>query len=362
MTPVRLTDFTTLGRSGLSVSPVCLGTMTFGAAPGFGADLKTSRALLERYVELGGNFVDTADTYSGGQSEEIIGDFLGTGQLRDRLVIATKCSFNAQRGNPNAGGNGRKNIVRAVEGSLRRLKTDYIDLYYLHVWDTVTPPEEVIATLSDLVRGGKVRYYGLSDCPAWYVARAATVAEFQGLNRVVTLQHEYSLIERSIEREHIPAAQELGLGLCIWAPLGGGLLTGKYRREGAAPAGDGRLVNTPQVRNRFTERNWRILEELSRIARILDRPLGHLAMRWAMQRPGVTSTILGATSVQQLDTNLQALESSLPQELCEGLNEVSALEPSHPYVFFSEKLQRMISGETSISAWQRAYGLRHGNP
>lgn len=361
MPQVQLTDYTTLGRTGLRVSPLCLGTMTFGAAAGFGADNDTCRHLLERYVELGGNFIDTADGYGGGQSEKLVGEYVRQHELRDRVVIATKCGFSAQRGNPNAGGNGRKNIFRAVEGSLRRLQTEYIDLYYLHVWDLVTPPEEVVDAMTDLVRAGKVRYYGLSDTPAWYIARAQTLAECHGVPRAATIQHEYSLIERSIEREHLPAAQELGLGVCVWAPLGGGFLTGKYGRRDSVASGAGRLVNSPQVRNRFTERNWRVLDVLTGVAEELGRPCGQIAMHWAATRPGVTCVITGATSLSQLDDNLNSLDLDIPAELGQRLEQASALEAAHPYIFFARKMQQMVSGDTSLRGWQRAYGLLNGN-
>ena len=209
----NLNDYITLGRSGLRVSPLCLGTMTFGTEWGWGAEEKTSREVFDRYVDAGGNFIDTADFYTGGHSEELLGKFISERGVRDRVVLATKFTFNGDAGNPNAGGNGRKNIYRALDGSLRRLQADYIDLYWLHAWDTVTPVEEVISTLNDLVRAGKIRHYGFSDTPAWYVARAQTLAEKEGKERLVALQLEYSLVERNIEREHIPAAQELGLGI-----------------------------------------------------------------------------------------------------------------------------------------------------
>ena len=189
----------------------------------------------------GGNFVDTADGYTNGKSEEMVGKFIKDTKARDRVVLATKFTFNAEPGNPNAGGNGRKNMYRAIEGSLRRLQTDYIDLYWMHVWDMVTPVEEVLASFDALVRAGKIRYIGFSDVPAWYVARAQTLAEQLGRERIIALQLEYSLVERNIEREHIPAAQELGIAICPWSPLAGGLLSGKYKREGQPGARRGRL-------------------------------------------------------------------------------------------------------------------------
>jgi aryl-alcohol dehydrogenase-like predicted oxidoreductase len=230
-------EYVTLGRSGLRVSPLCLGTMTFGTEWGWGTEEDVSRAIFNRYIEAGGNFLDTADGYTGGKSEEMLGKFIGERRLRDRVVVATKFTFNTDPGNPNAGGNGRKNIYRALEGSLRRLQTDYIDLYWLHAWDTVTPVEEVVSTLIDLVREGKIRHFGFSDVPAWYAARALTIAEKEGKERPIALQMEYSLVERNIEREHVPAAQELGIAICPWSPLASGFLTGKYKREGGMERG-----------------------------------------------------------------------------------------------------------------------------
>ncbi len=229
---MSLTAYRTLGRSGLIVSPLALGTMTFGAA-GWGAPDAVSKAIFHAYVDAGGNFIDTADVYGGGRSEELLGGYIADRGLRDRLALATKFAFHGgEPGNPNAGDNGRKNIYRALEGSLRRLRTDYVDLYWLHVWDSVTPVEEVLQSLGDLVRAGKIRYFGFSNVPAWYVARAATLAETHSIPGPVALQLEYSLVERGIEREHLPAARECGLGVCPWSPLVGGFLAGKYRREG----------------------------------------------------------------------------------------------------------------------------------
>ncbi len=209
---MNLTDFRTLGRSGLVVSPLALGTMTFGTQR-WGSTDNISRAVFNAYVDVGGNFIDTADVYAGGRSEELLGSYLTERKLRDRVVLATKFAFNAERGNPNAGGNGRKNIYRALEGSLRRLKTDYIDLYWLHVWDMVTPVEEVLQTLGDLVRAGHIRYFGLSDMPAWYATKAATLAQAHNIPGPIAMQLEYSLVARSIEVEHVAAAHDSGLGV-----------------------------------------------------------------------------------------------------------------------------------------------------
>ena len=214
---MNLTDFRTLGRSGLIVSPLALGTMTFGT-PRWGSPDAVSRAIFDAYVDAGGNFIDTADVYSKGRSETLVGDYIAERRLRDRLVLATKFSFHSgDAGNVNGAGNGRKNIHRALEGSLRRLQTDHIDLYWMHAWDLVTPIEEVLQSLGDLVRAGKIRYFGFSDLPAWYAAKAATLAAAHAVPGPIALQLEYSLVERSIEREHVAAARECGLGITPWS-------------------------------------------------------------------------------------------------------------------------------------------------
>jgi len=355
---MHLNEYTTLGRSGLRVSPLCLGTMTFGTEWGWGAEESVSRQLLDRYVEAGGNFIDTADGYTLGKSEEMLGKFIGERKLRDRIVLATKFTFNADPANPNAGGNGRKNIHRALEGSLRRLQTDYIDLYWLHAWDTVTPVEEVVASLNDLVRRGKILHYGFSDTPAWYLSRAYTLAEKEGKDPLIALQLEYSLVQRNIEREHIPAAQELGLAVCPWSPLASGFLSGKYRREGSGAAGDGRLEKVKDSGNptlkKFTDQNWRILDELLEIAKQIGRPPAQVALNWAATQPGITSTILGASKLSQLEDNLKAIEFTIPAELRKRLDEIGAPPSIHPYEFFEPFIQTMIHGSSSIKAWRPA--------
>lgn len=353
---MKLNEYVTLGRSGLRVSPFCLGTMTFGNTQ-WGTDESGSRSIFNRYIDAGGNFLDTADGYAGGESEKLLGKFVAERKLRDRVAIATKYSFGAEAGNPSAGGNGRKSVYRALEGSLRRLGTDYVDLYYQHVWDLVTPVEEVVATLNDLVREGKIRYYGFSDAPAWYVARAQTLAEKEGKERAIALQLEYSLVERNIEREHVPAAQELGLGICPWSPLASGFLTGKYKREGSAWSGTGRFqtqtIGGP-VFEKFTERNWQILDAALDVAKQLGRSPAQIALNWAATQPGITSTIIGATKMQQFEDNLAAAEFSMPAELREKLDQASALPAAHPYMFFGSYMQSMVNGGTSVRRWTPA--------
>jgi aryl-alcohol dehydrogenase-like predicted oxidoreductase len=350
-----LSDYSLLGRSGLRVSPLCLGTMTFGTEWGWGSDADTSRAVFNRYLEAGGNFIDTADLYTNGKSEELLGQLMKETNSRDRIVLATKFTFNGRPGDPNAGGNGRKNIHRAIEGSLRRLQTDYIDLYWLHAWDMLTPVEEVMSTLNGLVQSGKVRYIGFSNTPGWYLGRAQTIADLRGYERVCALQLEYSLIERHIEHEHIPAALELGMGVCPWSPLASGLLSGKYKREGE---GEGRLATAKQsgnpLFNKLTEQNFLIVDTLIEVAKEVDRSPAQVAINWITKRPGVTSTLIGATKVSQLEDNLAALEFDIPAELSRRLDEVSQIQSFSPYLFFNPGMQQAaINGGTPVRAEPR---------
>jgi aryl-alcohol dehydrogenase-like predicted oxidoreductase len=348
-----LSSYLTLGRSGLRISPLCLGTMTFGPDWGWGTDDATSAAIFDAYTEAGGNFIDTADGYTNGKSEEICGRLIRERGLRDRIVLATKFTFNAQPGNPNAGGNGRKNAFRALEGSLRRLQTDYVDLYWMHAWDQVTPAEEVMATFDAMVRSGKVRHVAFSDVPAWYAARACTIAEYSRSESVIALQLEYSLVERTIEREHVPLALELGLGICPWSPLASGLLAGKYKR---GAQGGGRLdtVSTSgnPVFEKFTERNFKIVDVLLEVAGQLGRPPAEVALNWAATQPGISSVIIGATKTTQLESNLRALDFTIPAELRSRLDEASRLERAHPYEFFQQPFTDMINGNVPVRGWK----------
>ena len=342
----------TLGGTGLRTSRLCLGTMTFGTEWGWGTDRATARGLFDRYVDAGGNFFDTADLYTNGTSEQWLGEFVRERKLRDQAVIATKFSYNAEPGNPNAGGNGRKNILRAVEGSLRRLGTDYIDLYLLHTWDTFTPAEEVARTCDDLVRSGKVRHVALSDVPAWYAGRFATLAELRGWERPCALQLEYSLVERGIEDEFVPLARATGMGVVVWSPLASGLLSGKYRPSRDAVSGEGRLAALADSGNpafaKFTERNWAIVGELEAVARELGRSMAQVALAWVLGRPGVASVIVGATKVSQLADNLGAVDLVLPAPLVARLDAVSARAVAFPYTFFTPAMQAMLSGGVAV--------------
>ena len=348
---MNLSSFRTLGRSGLIVSPLALGTMTFGNSA-WGSSDQTSEAIFGAYLEAGGNFIDTADVYSGGRSEELVGRFMTEQGARDRVVLATKFGFNAGRGNPHAGGNGRKNIHRALHGSLKRLNTDYIDLYWLHVWDMVTPVEEVLQTLGDLVRDGSIRYFGFSDMPAWYAMKAATLSQAHGVPGPVAMQLEYSLVARSVEAEHVGAAREGGLGLVPWSPLAAGFLAGTYRRTETGGQGDGRLSGpNPFGNTKFSERNWSTLDVLKTVAAEVGRPPAQVALAWLLARPGVSSVLLGASRTEQLQDNLASLEVTLSAEQLSRLDSVSAADPMSPHGFFSGALRRGIFGGQDVEGW-----------
>jgi len=352
-------DYYTLGNTGLKVSPLALGTMTFGNDWGWGADEANARQLFDSYLEAGGNFIDTADMYTNGNSELMLGRFVKDSGTRDRVVISTKFSYNAEPGNPNGGGNGRKNILRAVEGSLKRLATDYIDLYMLHTWDLVTPAAEVMRTLDDLVRSGKVRYIALSDVPAWYVAQAQTLAQERHWEPISTVQLEYSLVERNIEFEYRSLAKALGTGIMVWSPLGSGLLSGKYKPSQQGGEGSGRLASLANsgnpAFNKFTEKNWAIVAELEAVAKELNRSMAQVALNWVVNRPAVASVIVGATKLHQLQDNLGALEFEIPAELQQRLDEVSSPETRFPYSFFEPSLQGMINGGATVGDKPNSY-------
>lgn len=356
---MSLTDFRTLGRSGLVVSPLALGTMTFG--PGeWGADKETSRAIFDAYCAAGGNFIDTADIYSGGESERLVGRFVADSGTRDDIVLATKFAFNgsaspltatqAGGGNPNAGGAGAKNIHRALDASLRRLGTDYVDLYWMHIWDGVTPIDEIVQTLGDLVRLGKIRYYGLSDMPAWLAMKAATIAAERRVPAPIAMQLEYSLVARDVEGEHFPAAHEAAMGVMPWSPLAGGFLTGKYARGNTSDTGRLSGAN-PFGNSKFVDRNWDILDVLKGVATELDRPAAQVALAWTIARPGVASTLIGASKVSQLESNIAATDIQLTTEQMKRLDEASA-----PPLGFSSSLvqpfiRRMIFGGHDVTGW-----------
>jgi aryl-alcohol dehydrogenase-like predicted oxidoreductase len=357
--------FHTLGRSGLRVSRLALGTMTFGQ-PGWGCDRAAAGELLDAYLDHGGNFVDTADIYAGGESEQIVGDLLRARGARDRVVLSTKYSLGASAGDPNAGGNGRKAMLRALEGSLRRLGTDHVDLYLVHAWDGITPVEEVMRSLDDLVRSGKVRYVGLSDVPAWYASRAQTLAQWRGYEPLCALQLEYSLIERGVEYEFPPLCEEVGASLMTWGPLANGLLSGKYaetaRSEGRDELPEGRLRATvaharPETDKR-SPRTWGIVRELDEVAREIGASSAQVAVNWVANRPAVGSVVLGASRVEQLRDTLGALQLDLPAELRARLDVATTPPRAVPYGFLPWVQQRMAAGAVDKTTGYHARDLR----
>lgn len=335
-----LADYRTLGRSGLRVSPLCLGTMTFGTDWGWGADEAESIRMMDRYAEAGGNFLDTANIYTKGHSEAIIGGYLKARGGRDRWVLATKFCGNLHTGDPNAGGASRKSIHQNLDESLRRLRTDFVDLYWMHFNDPRTPMDETMRALDDAVRAGKVRYLGFSDTPAWRVVEAQMLARLKDWTPLIALQIEHSLVERTVEHDLLPMAKAFGLGVTPWSPLKGGLLTGKYGR-GKHPAGEGR--HKPDSRH-FTEAAYRVLEALEAVAAELGAGMAETALAWVMARPGVVSPILGARTLRQLEANLEALPLALSAAQTARLDEASAPAPIFPHGFLANTRSVMQGG------------------
>jgi aryl-alcohol dehydrogenase-like predicted oxidoreductase len=341
---MALTDYVTLGRSGLRVSPFCLGTMTFGEDWGWGSSPAESAAILGRFLGRGGNFIDTANVYTKGHSEAIIGEAIGSNRARrDRIVIATKFFGSLYPGDPNGGGAGRKSMVAACEQSLRRLKTDYIDLYWMHAWDHHTPIDETMRGLDDLVRSGKVRYIGFSDTPAWKVVEAQMLARPHGATPVTAIQVSYSLIERTVEGDLMPMAREFGLGVTPWSPLAGGVLSGKYTRANASTTTADR---GERVTSALTERNYAIVDEVNRVAKALHTNASAVALAWVQSRPGVTSTIIGARRIDQFEQNLAALDLKLDASHVEALNAVSVPSLNFPAGFLQFAPSFMHAGST----------------
>ncbi|MFI4883515.1 MAG: aldo/keto reductase [Phycisphaerales bacterium JB064] len=343
-----LTDYITLGRSGLRVSPFCLGTMTFGLEWGWGSDVETSNTVISTFLEKGGNFLDTANMYTKGHSEVVIGDYFDSGPgkgRRDRAVIATKFLGNMYMGDPNGGGASRKTIYESCEQSLRRLKTDYIDLYWMHFWDKHTPIEETMRALDDLVRAGKVRYIGFSDTPAWIVSQAQTMAHFRDWSPLIALQIEYSLLERTVEHDLMPMARELQLGVTPWSPIKGGILSGKYTRENTPKEGEGRYKEDSRY---LTERTFKIIDALIEIGKAHDASAAQVAFKWVQDRDGVASTIIGARTIDQLVDNLKALDLELTESETKTLDELSAPEPVFPHSFLAN-IDNAIQGGTTVN-------------
>lgn len=332
-----------LGPTGLRVSELCLGTMSFGEDWGFGADEATSHRILDTYAEVGGNFLDTANKYHNGQTEQFVGRWL-VGK-RHRQVVATKYTLAMDHGDPNTAGNHRKNMVRSVESSLRRLQTDYIDLLWVHAWDDYTPYEETMRALDDMVRAGKVLYVGVSDTPAWVVSASNVAAELRGWTAYCGLQIEYSLLERTVERDLLPMAERFGLSVLAWGPLGGGVLTGKYTRDQGA-SNDSRRSKGNEARGRTTERALAIARVVDGVADALGVSSSHVALAWLRSRGYGTIPIVGARTVAQLVDTLGGLSIELEPAHLAALDEVSRPSLGFPHEFLgSSGVRDMVKGE-----------------
>lgn len=349
---MKLTDYVTLGRSGLRVSPYCLGTMTFGTDWGWGAEEAEAIQVLERYMELGGNFLDTANCYTNGHSEVILGNYFGKNPFkRDRMVIATKGFGNMYSGDPNGGGTNFKSLINACDESLRRLQTDYIDLYYVHHWDPHTPVEETMYALNYLVQCGKVRYIAFSDTPAWVTCKAQMIARQNHWAPLTAYEMEYNLGERTVESEMIPMAKELGIGVVTWSPLKKGLFSGKYTRENNGNVPGGRL-STRYKGQVITEQQFQIIDELIAIAKQCGTTPSAVAIAWVKGQPAGSIPLLGARTITQLEANLKVLDFELPPEAAAKLTAMSM--PPATFIehdILSENAISMLQTGTTINGW-----------
>lgn len=344
-----LSRYRLLGNTGLKVSPIAYGAGSFGDAWGddWSSGKTQAEAIFHRYIEAGGNFFDTSNVYQEGQSEQWLGQFMATAGNRDRLVISTKGTQNQEVNNPNGGGNGRKHIIKAVEDSLKRLKTDYIDLYFLHHWDMYTPVEEVLQTFETLIQQGKLRHFGLSNFPVWYATKLQMLAQQHFKNPIAAIQNQYSLAARHSDYEHLPMCRELSIGFTAWSPLANGLLSGKYKVDQAGQlTGSGRLTNTwvtdPSVADLSAKRNIEILTALQDVAQQVERSPSQVALNWMVEHRGVTSTIIGARKLSQLEDNLGSLEFALSHQQVAQLNRASEPELLSPYSYHTEQMQGLI--------------------
>ena len=325
--------------------------MTFGTDWGWGSDRDQSRSIFDLYTERGGNFIDTASMYTNGTAEQMVGEF-AQGR-RDRFVIATKYTMTTDPSDPNAGGNHRKSMTRSVHQSLARLQTDYIDLLYLHTWDFTTPVEEILRGLDDLVRSGKVLYVAISDTPAWQISRMQTIAEFRGWAPLIALQLEYSLLERTVERDLIPMAEEMGLGVVAWSPLRKGVLAGRYTRDDfrseTLTAADGTRRSVVQARGLLNEPDLKIVDVVEDVAKELSSSPSRVAIAWLLANGSVTAPIIGTRTLAQLEDNLGALEIELTPSQLHRLDQCSAIELGFPHELLREpRIRRLTLGDTRL--------------
>jgi aryl-alcohol dehydrogenase-like predicted oxidoreductase len=330
-------NYKLFGKSGLRVSEIALGTMTFGTDWGWGADKEESKKIFDVYANAGGNFIDTANRYTEGTSEKYVGEFIHSD--RDHFVLATKYTLFDKINDPNYSGNHRKNMMRSVNESLQRLQTDFIDVLWVHAWDFITPIDEVLRGLDDLITSGKVHYIRISDTPAWIISRANTIAELKNWSSFVGLQVEYSLLQRTPERDLIPMAREMNLALTPWAPLAGGALTGKYLKGET-----GRVKENSSRRN---ENNTEIVKKVVDIAQQLNTTPTEVALKWTMQKPFTSIPIVGATRKEQMNESVKAVSTTLPENFIQELDEVSKIELGFPHDFLASKeVQNVIYGGT----------------
>jgi len=348
---LKLDDYRLLGRSGLRVSPLALGTMTFGVGGGtWGSTPEEAKGLVDMFIDRGGNFIDTADFYGAmGDSERWLGDLVKG--RRDPLVISTKYSLTTRPGDPNAAGNHRKNMVKSVEESLKRMQTDYIDLLYLHMWDFRTPVDEILRSFDDLVRSGKVLYIGLSDTPAWQASRMQAIADIRGWTQFCALQISYSLVERTVEREMIPMAKEMGLGVSPWAPLGQGVLTGKYTRADLVPGDMSQISSRKEINaatGKLTEKNLDIADVVVAVAKEIGCTPAQVALAWTLVNPTVCSPVVGVRTPAQLEDNLGALDLSFTDDQLARLEEISAVPPVFPIDVLKSPAEGMMFGNVRV--------------
>lgn len=351
--PTQLDHYRLLGRSGLRVSPLSLGTMTFGVNGSWGSSDEEAKAMVDLFVDRGGNFIDTANFYGGmGNSERVLGKLIAG--RRNQLVISTKYSLTTRPGDPNASGNHRKNMVVSVEDSLKRMGTDYIDLLYLHMWDLRTPVEEVLRAFDDLIRAGKVLYAGISDTPAWQISRMQAIADLRGWSPFVALQIPYNLTQRDVERDLMPMAQEMGLGVAPWSPLAGGILSGKYAKSDVA-AGAASIGKAPDTRKdinqatgKLTDRNLGIAQVAADVAAEIGVTPAQAALAWTMLHPSVTSPLIGARTLAQLEDNLGSLAVSFSDDQVARLNEASKIDMGFPHEMIRGNAVGLMLGGVTV--------------
>jgi aryl-alcohol dehydrogenase-like predicted oxidoreductase len=378
--PTQLDHYRLLGRSGLRLSPLSLGTMNFGVGQGgWGAEDRDAGQIFNHYLECGGNSIDTANFYGTGGSEQVLAKLIEG--RREQLVLATKYTLSMRRGDPNASGNHRKNMVQSVENSLRRLETDFIDLLYLHVWDSRTPVEEILRAFDDLVRAGKILYVGLSDTPAWQASRMQAIAELRGWSPLIALQVPYNLTERTVERELLPMALEMGMGVLPWSPLAGGVLSGKYDSQDLGPPGAaaaraaavvppaaagtptagqppaaGQSVSRKNINiatGRLSERNLGIAAVVKAVAQELNRTPAQVALAWTLRHPAVVSPIIGARTLVQLKENLACLQITFTDEQVAQLDAVSRIDPGFPHTMLTSAAIPSMFGHVTVTTATR---------